>query len=142
MAGCGDIHTRGHPVVTFAPRGGGGGGDCERMRTGVRGGVHFNVNVCIKISVSTCSTNYSEKIRNFQLGLSKSLSCFNYILKNYILPLTFSRQLISQRTLSFHKELHMLRGFLIRHPQNSLFIFLMFTSFVSQEIVGINKSSH
>ena len=33
MAGCGDIHTRGHPVVTFAPTGG-GGGDCERMRTG------------------------------------------------------------------------------------------------------------
>ena len=31
MAGCGDIHTRGHPVVTFAPTGGGGTANvCEQ----------------------------------------------------------------------------------------------------------------
>ena len=30
MAGCGDIHTRGHPVVTFAPTGGGTANVCEQ----------------------------------------------------------------------------------------------------------------
>ena len=38
MAGCGDIHTRGHPVVTFAPRGGGGGGGGGGGRGGGGGG--------------------------------------------------------------------------------------------------------